>query len=457
MLLGFVSALALAGGAWFAGALPAGHRAGAAGPYAAGLVVCLLGLGGLIAAWLLTARSLPSRGLLLTGVLWQVPLLFAPPLGSRDVYSYACQGWVYARSLDPYAVSPRAGGCPWLPGVATLWQDATTPYGPFALLLSGGAAAAGSWPVALTLLRLCALAGVALAAAGGYRLAASFGLDPRRAVWLGLPAPLVAVHAVSGAHHDALVGGLVVIGLALCAGRSRRALVLAGAALGLAAAIKITALAALPFALILAARTALRRTVPVIAALGGSFALVSLVSGLGLGWLAALTASTGPKQWTSVPTGVGMAAGYLLRALGLAAHEDTALAAARLAGVLALGVIALACAWTAWRHRTGSPRAVVLRAGLVLLALVLLGPVAYPWYFLIPIPVLAAALDTARHRRWLALGAAAAALLVLPDGLGIPAVTKAPGAVADLLLVIAAAFLALRRWPGRVRPGDSAA
>ncbi|GAB7038477.1 MULTISPECIES: polyprenol phosphomannose-dependent alpha 1,6 mannosyltransferase MptB [Catenuloplanes] len=554
-VLGFVSALALAGGAWFAGALPAGHRTGPAGPYTAGLVVCLLGLAGLIAAWLLIARRPPSRGLLLTGVLWQLPVLFAPPLGSRDVYSYACQGWVFAESLDPYAVSPRAAECPWLPGVATLWQDATTPYGPFALLLSGAAAASGSWLVALTVLRLLAVAGLALTALGVHRLARSFGLDPRRAVWLALPAPLIAVHATSGAHHDALLAGLVVAALALglragraplpagtasyapgitapgtagssgalgsseaagsagaigpsetagssgaagspeAAGSAAAAVftsaagpsgaagsagaatsvgaagatahagavglrpagpvavaVVAGVALGLAAAIKITALAALPFVLILAARTALRRTVAVVAGLVGSFALVSLVSGLGLGWLAALTESTGPKQWTSIPTGVGMAAGYLLRPLGLEAHEDTALAVARLAGLVALAVIATSCLWTAWRRRA-DPRAVVLRAGYVLLALVLLGPVAYPWYFLTPVPVLAAALVTDRHLRRLALGAALAALLVLPDGLGIPSQTKAPGAIADLVLVIAAAVVAIRRRASGTRHG----
>ncbi|MDP9795269.1 hypothetical protein J2S43_003781 [Catenuloplanes nepalensis] len=453
-VLGFVSALALAGGAWWAGALPAGHRTGSAGPYTAGLVVCLLGLAGLITAWLLIARRPPARGLLLTGVLWQLPFLFAPPIGSRDVYSYACQGWVFARSLDPYAVSPRAADCPWLPGVATLWQDATTPYGAFALLLSGAAATGGSWPVALVVLRLCAVAGLALAAFGVHRLARTFGLDPRRAVWLALPAPLIAIHATSGAHHDALLAGLVLAALALCVdrvpgGRPVVAALVAGVALGLAAAIKITAIAALPFALILAARAGLRRTLPVVAGLFGSFALAGLVSGLGLGWVAALTESTGPKQWTSVPTGVGMAAAYVLRPLGLAAHEDTVLAAARLAGLLALAVVTLVCLRTAWQRRA-DPRAVVLRAGIVLLALVLFGPVAYPWYFLTPIPVLAAALTRPRHLRWLAFGATFAALLVLPDGLGIPSQTKAVGAFADLLLVVAGAAIAVRR--SRRRP-----
>ncbi|WP_033337583.1 polyprenol phosphomannose-dependent alpha 1,6 mannosyltransferase MptB [Catenuloplanes japonicus] len=561
-LLGFLSAALLAGGAWWAGALPAGHRTGPAGPFTVALIVCLIGLAGLVACWLRVARGLPSsasfspspprsssprrsslplplrsrsrslvrlpspvRSLLVTGVLWQLPFLFAPPIGSRDVYSYACQGWIYARSLDPYVTSPRAADCPWLPGVAELWQDATTPYGPFALLISGLAGFSGSWLVALVVLRLCALAGLALAAAGVWQLASSFGFDATRAVWIGLPAPLIAVHAVSGAHHDALLAGLLLVALAWSLRPSPAYATAAGIALGLAAAIKITALAALPFVLILALRGRRSRraaqlssadapetaaiaasggpgglrvpagtdsgtaAVPVmgesgslrvpagtdppaeVAAVGdpepvrspaagdgrvgrgpvavagglvGSFALVTLVSGLGFGWLAALTSSTGPKQWTSVPTGVGMAVGYLLRAAGLGAHEETALAVARLAGIVALAAVGLICLWGAWKRRA-DPRAVVLRAGVVLLAVVVLGPVAYPWYFLTPVPVLAAALTTERHLRRLAYGGAFVSLLVLPDGLGIPALTKAPGAIADLLLVATALVLAIRR------------
>ncbi|MFI5842103.1 polyprenol phosphomannose-dependent alpha 1,6 mannosyltransferase MptB [Catenuloplanes sp. NPDC051500] len=456
-LLGFLSSAMLAGGAWWAGALPSGHRSGPPGPYLAGLIVCLIGLAGLIVCWLRLARALPPlRSLLVTGALWQLPFLFAPPLGSRDVYSYACQGWVYTHGLDPYLTSPRAAGCPWLPGVADLWQDATTPYGPFALLISGIAGLSGSWLVALAVLRACALVGVTLAGVGVWQLASSVGAvggDARLAVWLGLPAPLIAVHAVSGAHHDALLAGLVVVALGWALRGSSGFLVAAGVALGLAAAIKITALAVIPFVLILALREPRRPAAAqrgprgpllVTGGLAGSFGLVTLVSGLGFGWLGALTSSTGPKQWTSVPTGVGMALGYLLRAAGLGAHEEAALTVSRLGGVVALAALGLVCLWGAWRRRD-DPRAVVLRAGVLLLAVVLLGPVAYPWYFLTPFPVLAAAMTSDRQLRWLSYGGAAASLLVLPDGLGIPAVTKAPGAIADLLLVIVIVVVGIRR------------
>ena len=43
------------------------------------------------------------------------------------------------------------------------------------------------------------------------------------------------------------------------------------------------------------------------------------------------------------------------------------------------------------------------------------------------------------------VGAAAASLLVLPDGLGIPSQTKAPGAIVDLLLVLTLATRRIRR------------
>src|SRR4029453_9287454 len=71
------------------------------------------------------------------------------------------------------------------------------------------------------------------------------------AAWLGAITPLVAVHAVSGAHHDALVAGLLVAGLALAAREYPAA---ARPAAGLAVSVKVTAIVALPFAVLLVVR-----------------------------------------------------------------------------------------------------------------------------------------------------------------------------------------------------------
>lgn len=120
------------------------------------------------------------RWLLTTGALWALPLLLAPPLGSRDIYSYACQGAVYADGLDPYAVSALAGGCPWLDSVAPMWKDSTTPYGPVAVALSAFAVwLAGRWlpegyaqlVLTIGLHRVLAIAGTAVLAWSVVRLA----------------------------------------------------------------------------------------------------------------------------------------------------------------------------------------------------------------------------------------------------------------------------------------------
>ncbi|GAB3942035.1 hypothetical protein GCM10027614_28370 [Micromonospora vulcania] len=97
--------------------------------------------------------------------LWTLPLLVAPPLGSRDVYSYACQGWTYAHGVDPYAVGVAAAGCPWLDSVAPIWRDTPAPYGPvFVLLAALAVSLGGGLTGTIVLLRVIAVAGLLLAA-----------------------------------------------------------------------------------------------------------------------------------------------------------------------------------------------------------------------------------------------------------------------------------------------------
>jgi alpha-1,6-mannosyltransferase len=114
----------------------------------------------------------------------------------------------------------------------------------------GRALSGGHLVVALILLRLAALLGVVLTAVHLPRLARTCGADPIAASWLGVASPLVFVHPVSGAHHDALTMGLLIAGLDLAA---RRRGWQSGVVLGLAAAVKATAITVLPFAVVLAA------------------------------------------------------------------------------------------------------------------------------------------------------------------------------------------------------------
>jgi hypothetical protein len=459
---GFAGAVLLAAGGYLAGAWPGPAPAsqsealwGDGGWFRVGLLAYVAGLVLLGWAWwrLGPVPDRPLRWVLATGALWAAPLLVAPPLGSRDVYAYACQGAVWWDGHDPYAVGAAAGGCPWLETVPALWHETTTPYGPLALLVSAGAvglaralatSADAQLLVAIGVLRAVAVLGAVLVAGFGPRLARAAGVDPAGAAWLGLVTPLVAVHVVAGAHHDALVAGLVVAGLALAAspGGNRLLWTAAGLALGLAVAVKVTALVALPFALLLAWQRSRRGAGAMAAGAAAGFGGLTAATGLGLGWTGALADTGALAQWSSPPTGLGMAAGYLLRGLGAPDAYDGAVAVARWLGLVVLVVLSAWLLLRAWRRR-GDPGAVLACAGAVLAAVVVLGPVVYPWYAVAALAVLAATIRDQRVRRGLAVATLVLVALTLPSGLGVPVLTKFPGA---MLTALAAVGLAAWWW-----------
>jgi hypothetical protein len=150
-------------------------------------------------------------------------------------------------------------------------------------------------------------------------------------------------------------------------------------------------------------------------------------------------------QWLSVPTGVGMAIGYVLRAVGLGTEPfGTAVAVTRAIGFVALGVVLVGLfVWTVRRVR--EPRAIVTAAGLALLATALLGPVFYAWYAIGGIAVLAATPLAGRLRTAVTVAAGGLIFLTLPDSLGLATKTKVPGAFLDLALVVGLAVWWTRR------------
>lgn len=247
--------------------------------------------------------------------IWSLPFLFAPPIFSHDAYSYAAQGWLIHNGLNPYEVGPGV-----LPGafadqVAWVWRYTPAPYGPLALQLSHGIVdLLGNDPyLSAVAMRLPALVGVALIGFLLPRIASMRGLDPAMAAWFGTLNPVLVIDFVGGAHNDALMMGLVVAALwttvrfkHLPAGDSGRAVkarpwvsMLAGAVIvGVAASIKQPALlaaVALPFLVegwtSWRVRPLLRAALRVLVSLGlsvGVFALLSVVTGLGFGWINAV-------------------------------------------------------------------------------------------------------------------------------------------------------------------------
>ncbi|MEV1113219.1 polyprenol phosphomannose-dependent alpha 1,6 mannosyltransferase MptB [Micromonospora sp. NPDC049751] len=452
------------------------------------LACWLVGTALLVGAWWsLRAGAPSSRWAYVTAGLWALPLLLAPPLGSRDVYSYACQGWTYAHGVDPYAVGVAASGCPWGETVAPIWRDTPAPYGPvFVLLAALAVTVGGGLTGTVVLLRVIAVAGLLLAALCLPSLARATGVPTRRAAWLALAAPLVGVHLVGGAHNDAVMLGLLLCGLLVAVRWPGRppALLLAGALLGLAVTVKASAVVVVPFAALVGAsgRTVFRSGAWLGGGLLGALLVTSALSGLGFGWVGGLTRSGDSEQWTSPPTAVGFVVDYVGAVVG---RDPQAVPVARVIALALLAVVLVALWWRTWRRVAagsgglaagsgglldasgglavgrdalsaasgGSPsisgglpagaarcRAVLHGAGLALVATVVLSPVFHPWYATWPLALLAL---SAVRTTWFVLPAAVAAFLALPDGTNLARFTKAPGALAMTVLLL---FLLLRMW-----------
>ncbi|WP_435832684.1 polyprenol phosphomannose-dependent alpha 1,6 mannosyltransferase MptB [Micromonospora wenchangensis] len=463
--LGLTGAVLLAVAGWLGGALPEVPPTGPwRAPHGPAAVSCwLVGTALMVGAWWALRAGAPSTGWAYrTAGLWSLPLLLTPPLASRDVYSYACQGWSYAAGHDPYRVGVAAAGCPWADAVAPIWRDTPAPYGPAFVLLAGLAAVlGGTLAGTLVVLRLYAVAGVLLAALCLPGLARAAGVPTRRAAWLGLASPLVGVHLVAGAHNDAVMLGLLLPGLLVLVrspGRTRGLLV-AGVLLGLAVAVKATALVVLPFAALTAVhgrytlRALLRDGGRLAGAVLATLAVVSALSGLGLGWVAGLARSGDSQQWTSPPTAVGFVVDYVGE---LAGRRPDAVPVTRAVGLLALVALLAVLWWRAWTalrrlndvrqrvHRLAAarPRVTLGAAGAALAATVLLAPVLHPWYVTWPLLLLAV---SATRTTWFVAPTAVAAFLTLPDGTTVARYTKAPGAIAMTALMLAGALWALRR------------
>ncbi|MFG1757823.1 polyprenol phosphomannose-dependent alpha 1,6 mannosyltransferase MptB [Micromonospora echinofusca] len=454
--LGLAGSTLLAVAAFLGGAFPHGNLRPTPvsiwqGPYGP-LIIATWAVGtGLMAyAWWALRDGVPStRWALVTVGLWLLPLLVTPPLGSRDVYAYACQGASYAAGLNPYEQGVSALPCPWLDTVSYIWRDTSAPYGPLFVLLAGAVVeATGSLVGSIVLFRLLAVAGIGLTAASLPALARRCGVPAGRAVWLALGSPVIGVHLVSGAHNDALMVGLLVAGLAVVVSRPGRPgpLLGAGVLLGLAAAIKVTALVVVPFAALAAIvgaysiRALVRDGGWVV---GGAVAAVvgaTLATGLGFGWVTGLEQGGLVIAWTSPSTAVGQTVGYLAAPFGW--HGDP-LPVTRGIGMAALALVLL---WLWWRARHREP---IWHAGLALAATVALAPLYHPWYWVWPLAVLAA---SARRTGWFVVVAIVSSFLVLADGTGLPRYTKTVGAPLMTLFVIVVVVRLVRSARAARRP-----
>ncbi|MEU0432799.1 polyprenol phosphomannose-dependent alpha 1,6 mannosyltransferase MptB [Streptomyces sp. NPDC006290] len=435
--LGLAGTAFLALGGETAGALPARDLlAPESGRAVPGLVGVYFGVVLLIAAWALLGTVVRGpepptpRSLLLVLATWATPLLLAPPLFSRDVYSYLAQGAMVDAHIDVYAYGPAQLGGPLADEVAPVWQQTTTPYGPVFLAVARGLSALtrGEIPAGLFGMRMVALLGVALMAAALPRLARHSGADPAAALWLGALNPLVLLHLVAGAHNDAIMLGLLGVGLVAARGRwpvvgivlvTLAALVKAPAALGLVAVIALRGRGQ-------GRRGIARATVTTVVVAVATTVAATAVAGTGYGWIAALKTPVSPHNWS--PTSVlGRATGALLQKLG-SGLAPLAMPAWHAAGLLAtLGLLLFI-----WLRLRPHP---VYALGLSLAAVAVFGPAIRPWYALWGLFLIAAAAPTGSVRSRVAAASAVLALAVLPSG--------SPADAGQVILAVSGGVLAL--------------
>jgi hypothetical protein len=426
--------------------------------------------------WAGRDRDHSPRWVLVTIALWTAPFLFLPPVGSRDFYSYSCQGELYANGLSPYSSTAGSLPCTWIGAVPPIWRDTITPYGPLFILLAAGIVAAGqALPLApglvdalppqlgslvlpLVLFRLVALAGVLGMAAGLPVLARRCGVPPARALWLALAGPLIGAHLIGGPHNDAAMLGLLVAGLAVIARHPRHpaAIVGGGVLLGGAVAVKATALVTIPFAVLIVAAAYSRReradlrglvigTAGVLGTAAATLAGITVAGGLDYGWIAGVRDSGELVQFSSMPTAVGMTITYAGQLFD-PDFDAVPVVRAIAYGVLAVALVAI---WVrALRERTDPARAALVGAAAAVVATVALAPVFLPWYMLWPLILLAA---TGRRTKVVMVLTVVASFSVLPDGSGLVRSLKFPGAP---LVTLYLSYLAVRYVRRRFRERD---
>jgi hypothetical protein len=339
-------------------------------------------------------------------VLWASPMIAAPPLFSRDVFSYAAQGEMTSYHMSPYLFGPATLGnmsnAFALP-VDPLWGNTPAPYGPFFLFIDGSIDKIARHNELATVLglRLLEAFAVAIIGAGVVMLARGLGRDPGEAFVLSALNPLVLLTLIGGAHNDAIMAGFLVVGIALAV---RRHPVWALVFVSCATAIKAPAALGLAFVAWtwLGQRATIRQRLrPILVATsiaGLTLGLWTWLAGFGFGWVKNLLSNGTVRSWAAPATALGMALGHALHALGLDSISVTSvLSVTRLTGLL------LAGAFTAWLLWNGERRGWVRSLGLALVLFVELGPVVQPWYLAWGLILLAASYQGREHFWLLAL------------------------------------------------------
>jgi hypothetical protein len=323
---------------------------------------------------LLWARSVPVRWVIAAIVLLHVLYAIAPPLLSKDIFSYIG----YARLGASHHVDPYTHGVFLFPHdpvfVYAGWTHVASAYGPLFTVatypLAFVSVAAAVWTIKI----VTAIASLALVWLVWF-CAKRIGRDPLQAViWVGLN-PILLLYGVGGAHNDLIRLTFMVAAAALVlAGREGSA----ASSIVVAAAVKASGAVMLPFLFL---RSREKRRV----AIGTLAAFVPLVI---MSYVAFGSGATGQfkvlKRQQLLVSGDSIPA-QLGKFLGLGGVTSDVRLVARLVGFATL-------AYLCWRVWKGTMDWLVATGWAMLVAVVtsswLLG-----WYALWPLPFAALAKD----------------------------------------------------------------
>jgi len=343
---------------------------------------------------------------------------------SRDAYSYAAQGWLMSRGLDPYAVaSGDAAQSGLLVGIH--WFRTTSVYPPLSLEIFGVVSQVfgGDLYWSAVGMRLPNLLAIVVLAWCLPRLADRAGVSRNVVLWAGLLNPVLLVQWVGGIHNDAIMVAILAVAFLVAhdvRARGWVAMVVGGALIGLAMSIKQSAAVAGVGMVALAwaasqpvlpenSRTwwalALRAAAGGAAAVG-AFALISWVTGLGLGWRNPTAGS--PLQATSNAPISWVASFARFHELisdgriisGLTLFTALLIVAGIVRLVLEVGPRPPDSVGEPWLLACG-----------VLLAFAILGPALQPWYLTWVIPFVALSRPTVSQQHLYLVGSALCALL----------------------------------------------